>query len=233
MKRMIFENFPKVRPELPEEYKKIYDEHYRNNREGNSASTSLSQRLESWMHYKVASDVKNNTTQNLSTLEIGAGNLNHLKYEPEILNYDVVEPFANLLNTSSVKSRVRNIFNDISDIDGTHKYDRIISIACFEHVTNLPEMIEKAVTLLKPGGRMRVAIPNEGTLMWRLGTMVTGYEFKKRYGLDYQILMKHEHVNTANEIEEILKFYFKNVRCSVFGLNKKFAFYRFYNCMMV
>jgi predicted SAM-dependent methyltransferase len=93
-------------------------------------------------------------------------------------------------------------------------------------------MIEKAVTLLKPGGRMRVAIPNEGTLMWRLGTMVTGYEFKKRYGLDYQVLMKHEHVNTADEIEEILKFYFKNVRCSVFGLNKKLAFYKFYNCMM-
>ncbi len=180
MKKMIFENFPKVRPELTEEYKKIYDEHYLNNREGNSTSTSLSQRLESWMHRKVASDVKNNTTQNLSTLEIGAGNLNHLKYEPGILNYDVVEPFANLLNTSLVKSRVRNIFNDISDIDGTHKYNRIISIACFEHVTNLPEMIEKAVTLLKPGGRMRVAIPNEGTLMWRLGTMVTGYEFKKK-----------------------------------------------------
>ncbi len=80
---------------------------------------------------------------------------------------------------------------------------------------------------------MRVARPNEGTLMWKLGTMVTGYEFKKKYGLDYQVLMRHEHVNTADEIEEILNYHFKNVKCSLFGLNKKIAFYRFYSCKLV
>ncbi len=46
MKKKMFEKFPKIRPELPEEYKKIYDEHYRNNREGNSKVTSISQQLE-------------------------------------------------------------------------------------------------------------------------------------------------------------------------------------------
>ncbi len=224
------DKFPKIRKELPGEYQKIYNEHYRNNREGNNTTTSISQRLESWMHRKVASDVKNKKTENIETLEIGAGNLNHLQYEPFVSPYDVVEPFSNLLNTSVAKSSVRNIYNDISEIDTTQKYDRIISIACFEHVTDLPDMVEKACTLLKPGGQMRVAIPNEGTLMWKLGTMVTGYEFRKKYGLDYQLLMKHEHVNTADEIEEILKLYFKSVKCSVFGFNKKIAFYRFYTC---
>ncbi len=95
------------------------------------------------MHRKVASDLKNNRNDRIETLEIGSGNLNHLKYEPGNLNYDVVEPFTNLLNSSATKNDVRNIFNDISEIDTTQKYDRITSIACFEHVTNLPDMIKK------------------------------------------------------------------------------------------
>ena len=46
--------------------------------------------------------------------------------------------------------------------------------------------------------------------------------------MDYGILMKYEHVNTAAEIDEILNYFYGKNKCYTFGLNKGFAFYRFY-----
>jgi hypothetical protein len=66
--------------------------------------------------------------------------------------------------------------------------------------------------------------------MWRLGTLVTGYEFKKKYGFYYQVMMHYVHVNTANDIEEVLNYFFENTKYSVFGISKSLAFYRFYDC---
>lgn len=62
--------------------------------------------------------------------------------------------------------------------------------------------------------------------------MTTGNEFKKRYGLSYEVIMKYEHLNTADEIELILKYFFKNVRCDLFGIGKTFSLYRYYECDM-
>jgi len=42
--------------------------------------------------------------------------------------------------------------------------------------------------------------------------------------------MEYEHVNTAQEIEGVLKYFFSNVQYRVFGLSKKLSFYRFYHC---
>jgi hypothetical protein len=55
-------------------------------------------------------------------------------------------------------------------------------------------------------------------------------EFKLKYGLDYGLLMKHEHVNTAREIEEVLEYFFEQVECKVFGLAKSISLYRYYEC---
>ena len=163
-------------------------------------------------------------------LEIGAGNLNHLPYETVISNYDVVEPFKELLNSSPNIERIRTVYKDISDIEESRKYDRIISIACFEHLEDLPGVVEQASRLLSPKGQLRVAIPNEGTILWKLGTRLTGYKFKKKYGLYYQVLMRHEHLNSADEIEEVLRYYFSDIKCRVFGISRRMAFYRYYEC---
>jgi len=110
------------------------------------------------------------------------------------------------------------------EING-RKYERITSIATFEHIIDLPDVVAKAATLLhEKRGHLRVAIPNEGTLLWKLGTKFTGFEFRKKYGLDYQVLMQYEHINSAREIEQVLKYFFRNVRRSVFGLSKTLRF---------
>jgi hypothetical protein len=72
---------------------------------------------------------------------------------------------------------------------------------------------------------------NEGTFLWKLGwKLTTGLEFRLSYGLDYGLLMAHEHVNTAYEIDRILRHFYEKVECSCFGINKSIAFYRFYLC---
>lgn len=226
----VFERFPKKRPILPEAYVRLYEQHSLANRQGNYHSTSIAQKLEAWMHQKVAADLpqKNNPT----TLEIGAGTLNQLYYERSVNTYDIVEPFQALYAHSPMLSRIRTVYKDISEIPLSLTYDRITSVATFEHIEDLPRLVARSTALLAPEGTLRIAVPNEGTWLWRLGTAVTGAEFRLRYGLDYQVLMRYEHVNTANEIEAVLRGFYKSVSTQVCGMSRTWALYRFFECSL-
>lgn len=221
--------FPKERPPLAPEYAAIYLKHYRNSREGKSQILGLAKRAERWMHKKVAEDVRRDSTK--TTLEIGAGTLNQLPYEPPAASYDIVEPFRDLYQASPLLDRVRNIYHDISEVPPDAAYDRITSVAVLEHVCNLPELVARSGLLLAKSGQFRAGIPSEGTILWRLGwKMTTALDFRLRHKLDYAVLMRYEHVNTAREIEEVLRYFFAEIEDSVFGLAKSLSFYQFYAC---
>lgn len=221
--------FPKERPPLPPEYAAIYLQHYRNSREGNSQILGLAQRAERWMHKKVAEDVKSGAPK--STLELGAGTLNQLPYEPHSAPYDIVEPFRDLYQSSPLLDRIRNVYHEISEVPVEATYQRIISVAVLEHICNLPELVAQSALLLAAGGQFRAGIPSEGTILWRLGWQTTtALDFRARYKLDYEVLMKYEHVNTAREIEEVLRYFFVRVQTRVFGLAKSLSFYQFHAC---
>ncbi len=227
----VFSHFPKTRPPLPADIERIYSKHYKSNRDGGTTAASLAQRVEAWMHKKVARDVANGQRQHGTTLEIGAGTLNQLQYEPAAGAYDIIEPFTSLYQDSPLLARIRNIYADISEIPAGTRYDRITSIAAFEHVLNLPEVVARCGLLLAGGGELRTAIPSEGTFLWTLGwKLTTGLEFKMKYGFDYGLLMKHEHVNTASEIREVLEYFFARTESSVLGLAKPISLYQFYAC---
>lgn len=227
----MFENFPKTRPPLPQAIQDIYSAHYKANREGRTAASSLAQRMESWLHRQVARDVVGPQGSSKATLELGAGTLNQLPYEPTVGVYDVVEPFADLYKGSLHEGRVRLFYRDIAEVPGDHRYDRITSVATLEHVCNLPEVVARSGLLLADGGSFRAAIPSEGSIVWTLGwKLTTGLEFRLRHGLDYGLLMRHEHVNTAEEIDGVLTYFFEDIECRVFGLSKAVSLYRFYAC---
>lgn len=224
----MFENYPKERIKLPLEFQEIYSEHYKNNREGSTSASSLAQKMESWLHRKVARDVMG--VQDKSTLEIGAGTLNQLKYE-NTKPYDIIEPFSELYAHSEFKNHIDCVYTDIDEVSESKSYDRITSVATFEHILDLPKVVAKTCLHLNKNGSLRVSIPNEGTFVWKLGyKLTTGIEFKLKYGLDYSVLMNYEHVNTADEIEQVLNYFYGKVKCSCFGINRKIAFYRFYEC---
>ena len=226
----MFSQFPKQRAPLPPAYAAIYLQHYRNSREGNSQLLSLAQRAERWMHRQVAHDVTH-ASKSKATLEIGAGTLNQLPYEPHSEPYDIAEPFRELYETSPHRGRIRNIFNDISDVPSAYRYDRITSIAVLEHVCNLPELVARSALLLADGGSFRAGIPSEGTILWGLGwRLTTAPAFRARHNLDYRVMMRYEHVNTSREIEEVLRYFFTNIQTRVFGLTRSLSFYQFFAC---
>ncbi|MBF0202052.1 MAG: class I SAM-dependent methyltransferase [Desulfamplus sp.] len=225
---MIFDRFPKERPLLPPAYRELYSRHYRENRCGTTPASFLSQQMESWLHRKVAADVRGVSC--CSTLEIGAGTLNHLTHETT-RPYDIVEPFVDLYQDSPMRHRVRHIYQDLDMIPGSNRYQRILAIAVFEHLMDLPRITARTCLLLESDGVLRVSIPNEGTLWWNLACLLTtGLEFRLRHGLDYRVLTRYEHLNTADEIEAVLTWFYRRVTLSCCGINRHHAFYRFYAC---
>ena len=219
--------FPKTRPALPPKLAAIYTQQYLENRGGETPAASLSQRLESWLHHQVAADVKDAATSG-ATLELGAGTLNQLAYEPAGTAYDIVEPFEELYRDSPLKGAVRATYADIGDVPAGQAYGRITSVASLEHICDLPLVLARAARLLAPGGAFRAAIPSEGGFLWTLGWMATtGLEFRLRHGLDYGQLMAHEHVNNAREIETLVRALFEEVEVKSFGLGRQLSLYRF------
>ena len=200
------------------------------NRHGKSRASRLSTTLEGWMHRRIARDARE-SNHGVATLEIGAGTLNHLRYEAHNGAYDIVEPARYLFDGSPFSSLVRTIYNDVKEVPPDTRYDRIISIASFEHICNLPEVVACCGLLLKLGGQLRAAIPAEGGPLWKLGwTLTTGLEFKRRYGLDYEVIMRAEHVNTWREVAGVLNYFFKDVECSYLGLSRALSLYQVYLC---
>ena len=226
----MFPKYPKRRPALPPKYQRIYHDHYRENRDGKSFATKYSTRLENWMHLQVSEDVVRQGHGG-ATLEIGAGTLNHLDYEPRTSPYDIVEPYKELFEGREQVGRIRAIYRDISEIPPDRRYERIISIATLEHVLDLPRVVAMAGLLMQPQGQFRAGIPSEGGLLWGLGwRLTTGVEFRIRRGLDYGVMLRHEHINTANEIEAVLAYFFARVESRALGLGPSLSFYRSFAC---
>lgn len=226
----MFENFPKKRPNLGQKYRDIHEAYYKANRIGNTFACSLSQRMEAWMHRMVASDGIDNVSDS-ATLELGAGSLNHLRYEPYSCPYDAVEPCWERYGLAPENVSIRNLYRYIDEIPSDQSYGRIISIAVLEHICNLPKVIAKAGLLLAPQGEFRAAIPSHGGWLWTLAwRCTTGLEFRLKHGMSLRPLMEHEHVNTSREIADVLGFFFKKVRTVYLGLGNNFSFYQFIVC---
>jgi 2-polyprenyl-3-methyl-5-hydroxy-6-metoxy-1,4-benzoquinol methylase len=227
---IVKKNFPKKKTKLAKKYLKIFNQVYKDNRDGKGLFNFLIAYLENWAHRTVS--YRQNKKDKI--LEIGGGTLNHLKYEKFYKDYEVVEPFKALYQNSKYKGKIKKFYTSIFNIKKLKKYDRIISIFAFEHITDLPKVVEKCKNLLNKKGILQVAIPCEGEAAFKLGwQLTTALSFKIKYGLDYSKIMEHEHVNTQEEIKVILNNFFtiKKFKRSPFILPiKNFSFYCFFEC---
>jgi len=210
----LFSVYPKRRPVLPDEYLSYYDSEYVANRTAGGLGNRIARALETWMHRKVAAGAKGSPE---AILELGAGSLNHLPWETNYASYDVVEPYRKLLDSASNLKSLRRTYSDISEVPDDALYDRVISIAVLEHLLDLPREIAESGLRLLDGGRFCAGIPTEGALLWRLAWKYgTGPGYKRRTGLDYARVMQYEHVNSADEIERCVRYFFDDVRVERF-----------------
>jgi SAM-dependent methyltransferase len=209
----LLRRFPKSRPPLPEAHRQRYVLDYRENRQGRRGVARFVAGLEAWMHRSVAG------VAGAKVLELGAGTLNHLPFELAPERYDVIEPFHELWADSLGRAQVDHFYDDIQDIPENERYDKIISIAVLEHLTDLPDVLVSCAQHLVPGGSFVAGFPSEGGLAWysawRFGT---GTAYRLRTGLSYAPLMRHEHVNGAQEIESIVRRFFRTVNNRRFPL---------------
>jgi SAM-dependent methyltransferase len=209
--RELLKRYPKPRPPLPEAHRKWYLSHYRQNRQGVSGVSRVVSRLESWMHRSVAKVAGSNI------LELGAGTLNHIPFEAAPMRYDVIEPFHELWADSPERGKVARFYNDIRDVPSEERYDKILSVAVLEHLTDLPGILAECALRMANGGAFVAGIPSEGGLAWysawRFGT---GTAYRLRTGLSYAPLMRHEHVNSAPEIETLVRYFFRRIERSRF-----------------
>lgn len=220
----LLRSYPRNRTEIPKAYEAVYEDAYVNSREGQTFITRISLQLERWMHRQVAQ-----APQHFPLLEIGAGTLNHVAFEPETGAYDVVEPYTRLLEGKSQLSRIDHVYKDISEVPPERRYRRIVSVAVFEHLTDLPDVVARTGRLLETGGVLRTAIPSEGGLLWYLAWRFgTGTGFWLKYRLSYKPFQRREHVNNAEEIETIIRLNYEHVSVRRFPFNHRhFSFYTF------
>jgi hypothetical protein len=227
-----FRQFPKMRPPLPPPYLAVYEREYVANRISGRLANKLARGLESWMHVRAR---KSAMGQSEEILELGAGSLNHRSWERDASAYDIVEPFRKMFEGSKDLQSIRHIYDHLSEVPAERQYDRILSVAVLEHMLDLPQEIALACMHLREGGVFCAGFPTEGGWLWEMAWRHgTGAAFRRRTGLDYAVLMRHEHVNTADEIESCVRYFFRDVSIARFPMQtRSLSLYTFLRAAIV
>jgi len=214
--------WPKVLPPLTDEQRRISDEFmkYWHDRLPNAWFSVVE-----GFNHKFPVDYSGSDF--VSTLEIGAGLGEHIKYEKlsaeQAKNYHALELRENMAaeirkNYPQVNVIVGDCQQRLDFPDGS--MDRVIAVHVLEHLPNLPAAVREAYRLVnKTKGQFFVVIPTEGSFAYSLARKISAErEYKKKFGGDYSWFYKREHINVPREILEELNPYFTIERKSTFPI---------------
>lgn len=206
------EKWPKFLPPLDEEKRRISDDFMK------LWLQELPKRFGMIERFNHGFPVKHSKHPFLTTLEIGAGLGEHLRYEKltaeQERNYyalDMRENIAAALSESypAIQTLVGDCQSRL-DLPGGF-FDRVIAVHVLEHLPDLPSCLREVRRLLKPDtGRFYIVIPTEGSPAYSLARKISAERiYKKRYGGDYSWFYKREHINVPREILEEIAPYFE------------------------
>jgi SAM-dependent methyltransferase len=201
-------SWPKSRPALTEEQKRIFSDWYQHwlSESGMQGRYSF---VDRFGHEYAAKTFE----KGCKTLDIGAGNGAHLKYENlDAQEYTALEYSRELIQDINRQyPKVKSVIGDCQKpMDFQNDYfDRVLAIHVLEHLDNLPVTLGEVHRILRPGGKFSVIIPCEGGLLYSIGRKFSSEKmFKERYHQSYDWLIKYDHVNTAREVLAELKHLF-------------------------
>ena len=215
--------WPKVLPPLTPEQQRISDDFMQRWHE-ELAGRSRYGLLEKFNH---EFPVRHSRAGFKTTLEIGAGLGEHLRYEqltPEQEeNYYANEFRANM--AAEIRMRYPRVQTVVGDCQQRFNFpdgffDRVIAVHVLEHLPNLPATLREAWRLLdKQHGRLLIVIPCEGSPAYTLARKISAERvYKKRYGGSYRWFYTREHINLPREILTELDPYFTIEARSFFPL---------------
>ena len=168
----------------------------------------------------------------LTTLEIGAGLGEHLRYEKlseeQKKNYWALDIRPNMIEELNrrelgVKGLVGDCQKKMNFPDGY--FDRILGIHVLEHLPDLPAAMREIWRLCKKtDGIFSFVIPCEGSPAYLLARRLSAQRiFEKRYRQSYQWFIEREHINKPDEILAEIRPYFEIAHCSYFPLGIRLA----------
>lgn len=211
MKPMHAHKWPKILPPLTPEQQWISDDFMKHWHEVLPARYGMVNR------FNHTYPVRHAPAGFLRTLEVGAGDGEHLAYEqlsPEQLrNYTAIDLRGNMIE--SLRSRFPDVSAVVADCqkrmpfaDGW--FDRIIAIHVLEHLPDLPAAVAEMRRVCHPDrGSLSVVIPCEGGMAYGLARRISAQRvFETRYRQPYRWLISREHINRPYEIfEELLRHF--------------------------
>ncbi|MCX6784017.1 MAG: class I SAM-dependent methyltransferase [candidate division WWE3 bacterium] len=144
-------------------------------------------------------------------LDIGCGNGYHAHFEriDASRNYIALD----IDEQKTIKISKPYIQKVVADCCKTPFQDRsidlIIASHILEHLPNLPKALEEFNRILKTNGKLIVVIPCDPGWLWKFLTSFTPSRIiLKKRGVNYDEMMKTEHINSFNNCLETIKKYF-------------------------
>lgn len=150
-------------------------------------------------------------------LEIGPGPHSHIKY----INHNYKQYYI-LEKAKKIASQLKklNYNNIIVRINKSNRipfkknfFDRIIISHVLEHVVNPEEFIFEAMSKLRKGGVLSIALPTDPGLLWRLGRLYSKFfniiKKRKISPEKYDYINAKDHVNSIYNLYYIIKFNYK------------------------
>lgn len=147
-----------------------------------------------------------------SVLEIGPGSLPHRHLWaglPDLFISVDVDPKFHIPAKEKCGTDFLAITRDRGDTEITvpsESVDVVLSFYSLEHLENLAAHTSEMVRILRPGGLLVGAVPNEGGLAWGLARFLgTRRWITRRFEIDYDKIIAWEHPNYVDTIQRTLE----------------------------
>lgn len=156
-------------------------------------------------HKYIASKGKN---INGKILDVGSGMGYHLKFEKlsSKRTYICLDKDPTMIDKIKMPG-VKKIVGTCGKIPlKNNSIDLIIASHVLEHLPRLRSDLKELKRVLKKNGKFIIVLPCDPGKLWRVLTFITPSRWRlQRLGIDYDIVMKHEHINTFETCTEELK----------------------------
>lgn len=89
-------------------------------------------------------------------------------------------------------------------------FDHVVSLFVLEHISHLENVFKEIKRVMKPSGRLIVALPCEGGLAWNIGReLTTRRMFQKQYNINYDKVIAYEHKHCLRDLQVYLERHFQ------------------------
>jgi 2-polyprenyl-3-methyl-5-hydroxy-6-metoxy-1,4-benzoquinol methylase len=153
-------------------------------------------------------------------LDFGSGMGYHLNFETldRINKYICMDINNKTLQLIKKNSKVKIKITDGKTIPlASESVDNIIASHILEHAKNIDSLLYDFKRVLKKDGKLLVVIPCDPGMLWKiLSKMSPSKRRLQMNGLNYEQIMKHEHVNEAKVVIKKLKNNFKISKINYF-----------------